>query len=183
MLVFPLAQGVALPNALHLHELKFFLSNKWPGLPLLKASWEGTECQARGHRCWRNPRAAPLGQAALASRAQKCRLPTANRTGSFLQAQGIGRATCIKAPGQQAQAATATWFLGVNLDERTLECLALMEKDPGFPIPGWVLSELSLGLSSVETLNCPPLASPGAWPALIASLSFPGFFSFFPMPP
>lgn len=54
------------------------------------------------------------------------------------------------------RAVAVLWFLGgVNLDERTLEYPALMEKDTGFPMPGWVLSELSLGLSSGKTPNPP----------------------------
>lgn len=87
-----------------------------------------------------DPGVAPLGQAALGSRAQKCLLPNVNGTGSFDRAQGIDLATSREDPSQRDPGQPLlSGFLGINLDKRTLQCLVLMEEDTEFPIPGWVL--------------------------------------------
>lgn len=112
----------------------------------------------------RGPWAAPLGQAALGSRPQKCLLPNINRTGPLPQAQGTDPATSRKDPSQQhLEQPLLPGFLGVNLNKRMLRCLVSMEENPEFPVPGSGLSGLSLVLSTNIPLNSLPLASPGAW--------------------
>lgn len=97
----PLAQGVTLLDSLHLHGLKFFLSNEWSGLPLLKAHWWERGAQARANGVLAEPTGTPTGTGCPGFQSTKCLLPNASRTGSFPQAQGTGPATSTEDSSEQ----------------------------------------------------------------------------------
>lgn len=142
--------------------------------PSSRAEWAGHQ---------RNPWAAPLGQAALGSKRQKCLLP-----GPFPQAHSTDPATSREDPSQQdLEQPLLPEQLEASLEKKTTRYLVSMEKDTEFPVPGWGISRFSLVLSTVKT-RCPPKRPSSSLSWGLALIWWPlyllcSFLPFFPMPP
>lgn len=150
-----------MPHSLHLHGLKFFLSNKCSGLPLLKAPPVGTGCPGKSERGAGGTHGQPHWDRLPWHPEHKiasCQMPTGQVPSPRLRAWAVQPPSRIQAAGLSGHCYLVPWSEPGQKDSGVSR---FDGKGHRIPHPGWVLSELSLGFSSEKTQYSPELPSSG----------------------